>query len=188
MTTTELENMIQLSAFNKNKYEVNIPVRRFISSIMEYINDEAEPTFDNILQLGVPVFQRNNDKWSLDMQIKFVENVIKGFVPKIQLFILEEEYRKKNLVGCQILDGLQRTTALAKFINGDFEIFDGIHYDDISGNILRGLSKTVVLEVFIFDNTDDVIDFYVEMNENITHSAEDIDKALSFKTNKQKEV
>ena len=181
MTTIELENLIQKSAFNKQKYEVNIPVRRFISSIMAYINDTAEnPTFKDILDNGVPDFQRSNDQWTQDMQIKFVENVVKGFKTKIQLFEIKG---KEYINGCMILDGLQRTTALSKFVEGEFEIFDGIHYDDIKDNILRGLSKTVVLEVFNFDSMNDAIDFYIEMNENITHSPEDIAKALSFKTN-----
>jgi len=178
----KLQNIIKSSAFNKQKYEVNIPIRRFINSIMDYINDEVEPTFENILKYGVPEFQRNNDKWSREMQIRFVENIIKGFVTKIQLFVLEENYRKNNFVGCQILDGLQRTTAISSFINGEFKLFnDTVGFEDIKDTFLRGINKTAILELYRFDTINDTIDFYVEMNENITHSPEDIQKALSFK-------
>ena len=87
MKLTELEQIIEKSAFNKQRYEVNIPVRRFISSIMDYIDPSIEnPTFQNILKKGIPIFQRSNDQWTRQMQVKFVENVVKVFVPKIQLF------------------------------------------------------------------------------------------------------
>jgi len=175
----DLQTIIDNSAFNRQKYEVNIPVKNFISSLMMYLNANIEnPSFKDILDNGVPAFQRSNDQWSLSMQIKFVENVIKGFVPRLQLFEIEGKDSD-----CQILDGLQRTTALSNFIENKFKVFDdNFAFYDIKDSFLKGMSKTVVLEVFKFDNINDVIDFYVEMNENITHSPEDIVKALSFKT------
>jgi len=182
MTSTELQTYIQKSAFNRQKYTVNVPVGRFIRSLMSYVTENIEnPTYNDILDNGVPNFQRSNDQWTEEMQIKFVENVVKGLVPTIQLYEIKGEELK---LGCKILDGLQRVTALSFFIEGKIKLFNNtISYIDIKDNILKGLSKTVIIEVFNFDNDNDAIDFYVEMNENITHSPEDIKKALSFKTN-----
>jgi hypothetical protein len=177
MTNITLEQIIENSAFNKQSYVVNIPIRKFIKSIMFYINDDIEnPTYKDILKYGVPNFQRDNNKWTENMQIKFVENIIKGFVSKIQLFEL------KNNSKSQILDGYQRITALSSFIEGKFKVFNNsISFSDIENTILKGINKNIIIEIFKFDNLNDVIDFYVEMNENITHSPEDIKKALSFK-------
>jgi uncharacterized protein with ParB-like and HNH nuclease domain len=184
MTLPELEHLITHSAFNKNRYEVSIPLKRFNESLMTYIYDGYDSSdLQSILKFGVPEFQRNNDKWSLDMQIKFVENILKGYVTTIQLYILEDDYKKENFNGCRILDGLQRTTALLSFIEGDFKVFyNSFSFDDLKNtSILKGLNKKVNLEIFRFDSQNDAIDFYVEMNENITHSKDDILKALSFK-------
>jgi hypothetical protein len=180
ITLVDLEKIIQNSAFNKQAYIVNIPVRRFIKSLMAYVDDTIEePTYQDILENAIPNFQRNNDKWTRDMQIKFVENVIKGFVTKIQLFELKNE---GVIETCKILDGFQRVTALSLFIEGEYKIFNNsISFNDVKDTFLRGLSKTIIIEVFNFDSLNEVIDFYVEMNENITHSPEDIQKALSFK-------
>jgi hypothetical protein len=184
MKLDKLEEKIRNSAFNKNKYEVSIPLKRFNKSLMFYIKDDYEIcNLDSILEFGVPEFQRNNDKWSLNMQIKFVENILKGYVTTIQLYILESDYQKNNFNGCKILDGLQRVTALLSFIEGKFKIFDNsFYFEDLKDiSLLKGLNKIVNIEVFRFDSKNEVIDFYIEMNENITHSPEDIKKALSFK-------
>lgn len=184
MKITELQNIISNSAFNKQKYTVNIPVKTFIKSLLDYISDDEDigNSFESILKFGVPGFQRDNQKWSEKMKISFVQNVVKGLVPTIQIFVLEEDYAKRNFVSCKILDGLQRTTAISEFIEGKFKIFnDEISFEDIKDNILRGMSKTVQLELFRFDSESDAIDFYIEMNENITHSQEDIQKALEYK-------
>ena len=179
MNINQLNDMIKKSAFNKQKYVVNIPVRRLIPGVMLYMNENVEPTSKNLFDIGVPEFQRSNDKWSRNMQISFVENVIKGYNSKIQLYTLNQSV----LVDCKILDGLQRTTSLTKFIDGEFNIFnDEVSFNDIKDNILRGLNVNIGLEIFSFKDQNEAIDFYVEMNENITHSAEDINKALKFKT------
>jgi len=144
---------------------------------MLYINEDVEPTTSNFFEIAVPEFQRSNDQWSKEMQISFVENVIKGYNSKIQLYTLN----KQMLIDCKILDGLQRLTALAKFIDGEINIFDDVSFNDIQDNILKGLTINIEIEIFKFKNQNEAIDFYVEMNENITHSAEDISKALKYK-------
>jgi len=177
-TIEEVKEIIENSAFNKQKYEVNIRIRKLVSGLMMYIDYSNEnPKIEDVFKKGIPDFQRDNNIWSRDMKIKFVENIVKGFKTKFQLFEIDGKDD-----GCQILDGLQRITALLSFMNNEFKIFDNsFNYDDIKDIFLRGMSRTIVIEIFKFKNKNEVIDFYVEMNENITHSPEDIKKALSFK-------
>lgn len=138
--------------------------------------DYKPPTefLDEWLTYATPCFQRSNNKWSEAMQISFVENILKGFRTEIFLFKLGDGY-------AQLIDGLQRTTAIIKFLKGEIKIFGGLNVFDLQSVIKQFRSK-ITIKLYTFNSLDDAICFYIEMNENITHSADDIAKAKRFLT------
>lgn len=187
MNIEEIKYKISNSAFNKQYYSVTLTLQRVISGMFLYtgvdgkdiesMSDENNIPLNKIFQ-AVPDFQRDNDKWSEEMQVSFIENVLCGYRTDIMLF----EISDTGVCNCMILDGLQRITAFYRFLSDEIKVF-GKYYSELKQypQICGRMKCQITLKVYSFDTKNDAIDFYVSMNRNITHSKEDIDKALSFK-------
>jgi len=139
----------------------------------EYERVGRQPIEDFDIQKYIPPFQRTNDKWTRDMQIKFIENILKGVTSTI---ILCEVEGNENAI---ILDGQQRLTALKAFLCNEFPILGKFYYKDIKEEI-KMVSANIYYRVIVAKDKAEMIQFYIDMNENITHSKEDIDKAKRY--------
>lgn len=187
MNIEDITHEIRNNVHNKQFYQVTTHMKNCIEGFMSYMTidgvsmcelDREDYHLPDILK-AVPDFQRDNDKWTKEMQISFVENVLRGFRTHILLFDLGTD---TTMADCKILDGLQRMTALLMFRTGEIKAFGKTFKELSDAGLIKGhRGGTVELRVYSFDSYNDVIDFYVAMNENITHSPEDIQKALSFK-------
>lgn len=181
----ELEKSISNSAFNKTFYNTNIPLKNFIKSLFPYTH-LIEP--ENVKELKsifncVPEFQRENNKWNEEMQIKFIENIIMGFKPVLMFYQISNSSQYNPNVPAKIIDGLQRLTAIYRFFNGEIKAF-GYSIDDLIKNkIISNMRQQIILNIYCFNNEKEAIKFYIEMNENITHSKEDIEKAKKYLNN-----
>lgn len=185
MKTEFLKELRRNSPFTKNSYEVNVPLKNFIKAIYGYntaADDEPED-FLKVVENATPAFQRDAGKWTRQMQIKFVENLFLGYTSVVMLgCIVANEKDSGSFDNAQIIDGLQRTTAIAKFLSGEFPIFA----DKIEGGFWACDIKTATnphnlkIRIYEFKDEREMIQFYIDMNENITHSPEDIAKARSF--------
>ncbi len=166
------------SAFSMHPYSVNVQASRFISSIMLHTHyalheEETALSAEEFLKTATPAFQRDNNKWNEKQKIQFVQNVFRGMSTNIMLF------RMSELDDAQIIDGLQRTTALLDFLEGRIRIFGGLSVDDI-GARLKAFPSKMTISIFTFDKWEDVGRFYIEINEGITHSPEDIEKCKKW--------
>lgn len=144
----------------------------------------AKEVFE-IIKSRIPDFQRNNDKWTSDMQVSFMRNAIMGNKANPVLFYdLADDQSKRNL-----LDGYQRITSTARFfIERDMmiELSDGncISADQIisAGRSFSFWNNVIYpLKGYRFDSEIEAVDFYIAFNENITHSAEDIIRAKNYR-------
>lgn len=186
-TEEEVKDLIKKarhSTFSKQGvYQVNIKLNKletFLSSIKLY----SDQTNSNVVSINTvsffnkitPGFQRDNNKWSLDMKIKFVQNLLSGVETDLKLFSLDGK-------DFQIIDGLQRLTAIIDFMENKFNIFGDFTYEDLKNNLIT-FNTHLTVTAYIFENWFEVGKYYIEINENITHTKEDIDKAkVWFKTN-----
>lgn len=183
MSEEKINRILELrktSPFTKQSYSVTVGIKDFHRKLYDYIanigEDDRDISVDTIYQEGIPAFQRDNDKWTMEMKIKFVENCLLGYKGEIFLYSYND-----IKTGCKILDGLQRTTALLDFQEGKFKVFGDIAYDDISVlSIMNMTSYFITLRVFQFKDEIETVRFYISMNENITHSSEDIDRAKQY--------
>lgn len=123
----------------------------------------------------IPVFQRENNKWSKKMQIAYVENILKGMRKEICLYTLDKSIHSDRKF---ILDGLQRITALNLFINDKIKVFKKFSYSEIKKDIGHLVFQD--FRLYQFENEIEAVRFYIEINENITHSKEDIRKAKEY--------
>lgn len=125
----------------------------------------------------IPPFQRDNNKWTREQQIRFVENVCAGFRTTLMLYTLKEDEGLYEQV--QILDGLQRLTAILSFIENEFPIFGEFYFRDIDARLALGTVRPQV-RIYTFETEADAVQFYIEMNRDITHSADDIYRAEQY--------
>jgi len=174
---------IRGGSFSKTGYSVNISLRereRFLKSIELYSDWESnsksiENSTEYFFEKITPEFQRSNNKWSKKMKVKFVENLLSGCPTEIKLFRVGI---KSQIEDAQIIDGLQRLTAIFDFMCSDFKVF-GYSYDELKES-LNNFPVRMILSVYDFDEWEQVGRYYVDMNENITHSKDDIQKAKNW--------
>lgn len=69
MNMESIRELIRTSPFSRSCYSVDIPLERFHKNIMMFIDaDLMDVDFDyGDIFKAVPRFQRDNDKWSVDM-------------------------------------------------------------------------------------------------------------------------
>lgn len=183
----KLKSIIRKSAFNQSpNYSVNVSFKDLFKRIggllsynekVELLVEKNHLSNDDIINYMTPAFQRNNTKWSRNMQICFVENLLCGLETKIQLYDVID--RGSELGECFILDGLQRLTALSAFHSGEFPVFDELYWSNMnSGGVFPRLRLTV--NIFQFKSDREACEFYIQMNKGITHSEDDLKTAYDF--------
>ena len=110
-----------------------------------------ELSFEDVLERIVPKFQRDNDKWSKEMQIKFVENIILGVNTTIILGTLSNEKSE-----CVLIDGLQRVSAIFSFMNKEFKVFEGFEYNEDFENkistFIHNLKLKLLYRIYLMAN------------------------------------
>jgi hypothetical protein len=165
---------------------VNVEVQHFIDSMllhtwyeeMRITGSNRKPNDDKKFSRAwidrvTPDFQRANNKWNKNMKIKFIENLLLG--AKVELMF----FRMKEHDDAHIIDGLQRTTAMLDFFNGKVKPF-GYTYSDLKSSMHLFSSHNLGIKIYTFSTWEEVGRFYIDMNENITHSKADIQKAKDW--------
>lgn len=186
LTSAQIRQRADASCFSKSFYRVDVTLNYITSSLAlftDYDNKDSTiyescSSLNNLIQKIIPPFQRDNNQWNMDMKRKFVENVLSGFVCDILLFRVGDKYSN-----AKILDGLQRLTALGDFFSGKVSVFDNTTMEEIEkSNILK--AARLGIKVYDFKDEVEAIKFYIDMNENITHSPSDIAKAKKYALDK----
>lgn len=188
------------SPFYYSFYSVGIDVDDFIRSLVFFINrpmarlaDQDKVSLEELVEAiynSVPEFQRENDKWTSEMQSLFISNILQGCkASPIMLYTVDSRDKGKSF--CKVLDGLQRITAIIRFFTDpDFEVSVGKDENKITltcGELfdnerfkihLRGLSQDI--RVYDFKTEIEAVEHYIAINENMTHSSKDIEKAKIY--------
>lgn len=159
------------------KYEINIR--------LNYIDAWLEDMEENYgLELN-PDFQRGN-VWTEEQQIKYVEfflrggktaNVIYFNCPKFESGSCEKIENADNLP-MQCIDGLQRLTALRKFIHGELPVFNGNYIDDFEDKkLLLRRYDNLRFNVNNMQTKKEVLQWYLDFNNGGTvHSIEELER------------
>lgn len=186
------------SPFYYRHYTVDIHLEDFISGIFSFLNrpekkryDSGELSPQDMLALfpdAIPAFQRDNDKWSRAMQESFISNIIQGCKPPpICLYTLDKDGSKTH---CKVLDGLQRLTALFRFlIAQDLILKSAVSGQTIESSVLINsaeferfvMNATLSLQIYHFESELQAVNHYIHVNENISHSTEDIARAKAYR-------
>lgn len=125
----------------------------------------------------VPDFQRGH-VWSEEQQIAFVEYLLRGGTSGRDIYLNCPGYRggreipgEMNQMVC--VDGLQRLTAVRKFLDGRIKAF-GLYVHEFEGNLG---SYFLLFHVNDLKTRKEVLTWYLEMNSGgIVHSDEELDR------------
>lgn len=190
-----LYDEFKASSFNRSFYQVDMPFEDVILASLRYLDKPTASDFEGgkitahdaakVVLNSAPDFQRDNDKWSPNMQSSYVRNVLRGMRSSpIMLYRIGN----KSSGPCKIIDGLQRMTALMRFFCDDTmpiesasgEVFTSA--DIRNSEAFRGYMWNLIVpaRVYSFRSEIEAVNFYIEMNEGITHSEADIKKARDY--------
>lgn len=149
-----------------SRYHVTHQLNRFDT----YIDNEVREG----LQLN-PDFQRGH-VWTEEQQVAFVEFALRGgTIPPFR-------FNHPNWMGSfqgdfVVVDGLQRITALCKFLKNELGIFGGHLRKDIEGIELHLRGVQLSVTVNDLKTKQEVLKWYVELNEGGTpHTKEEIER------------
>lgn len=151
-------------------YEVNIPLEYLEGKIKEFEKDYS-------LELN-PDFQRGN-VWTEEQQIAYVEFYLRGGKTARVIYFncpywTDYEPEKYDF-GMQCVDGLQRLTALRRFINNEIKAFDTYH-KDFEGSP-RMCNDGLRFNINDLKTRKEVLQWYLDMNNGGTvHTKEEINK------------
>lgn len=155
----------------------------FISELERYLAGLQKDAMQQGGQLElVPDFQRGH-VWTEVQQIAYVEAMIAGRVTcrimlngpgfnSLQLGKPEGDIHP-HLMQC--IDGLQRLTAVRRFMAGEFTVFGDLHAADLVGTPFDPRRIRVRFEIFGFARRAELLEFYLQLNAGGTpHTDEEL--------------
>ena len=148
--------------------------------------DYVESTLDNWrkdFNLKIkPDYQRKH-VWKVVQQLAYIESMLKGCVGGRDIYFNAANWQGMGKVGnIEVVDGLQRLTAVLGFTNNKFKIFGKYYYRDFK--LLPFLNRASFrFHVNNLKTKNEVIDWYILLNDTgVAHTKNDIKHALSCKT------
>ena len=145
--------------------------------------DSLRSHLANIEQYGdlvlQPDFQRAH-VWTEDQQIKFVEHLLRGGQTGLNIYFNRApgwDDEKNESYPTVLVDGLQRLTAVLRFLNGDMVVFG--KYTVNSFQYFNNINLIVYTNNL--KTRKEVLRWYIEMNSGGTaHTKEEIEKVVKL--------
>ncbi len=147
-------------------YQVNMPLNYFVKWIKE--NQE-----ECGLEMN-PDFQRGH-VWTEKQQIAYIEFLLRGGKSgKVVYFNCPLWSLGSRDCDFVCVDGLQRTTAIMRFIDNEIPAF-GVYYKDFEDNLPMEID--IIVNINELKTRKEVLKWYIEMNEGGTpHTEEEIER------------
>lgn len=163
-------------------YEVDVDLSMLEDTIKGY-----EKTYS--LELN-PDFQRGH-VWNESQQISYVEFFLRGGKTGRKIYFNCPSWIVGNAdyeeLPMQCVDGLQRITALRRFVNNEIPAF-GCLFKDFEDSPRRSQS-VFQININSLGTRLEVLEWYLQMNEGgIAHSKEEIDRVKSLIEDERKNV
>ena len=160
-----------------------------LTSLVKFITD-LENGIDTTSPLQMnPDFQRGH-VWTESQQISFIENLLRGGAKQARVIYLNNpswNRLKNNLYDDMVcVDGLQRYTAIKRFVNNEIKAF-GYYIDEFEDSEI--LKRTHLMKVSINDlqTKKEVLQWYLETNDGGTpHTREELNRVRDMLENESK--
>lgn len=147
--------------------------------LIKHINAEIEKQG---LQLN-PNFQRGH-VWTEEQQIAWLEFFLRGGRTSRVIYFNKPSWNRSVPEGAYddyvCVDGLQRLTAIQRFVNNEIKIF-GSYYNEFTDNMR--MKHTIKINVNDLKTEKEVLQWYVDMNAGGTpHTKEEIERVKKMIT------
>lgn len=153
----------------ENCYRTNYGIRAYVQWLQEEITEMG-------LEMN-PEFQRGH-VWTEEQQIKYMEFLLQGGHTGRDFYFncKRGAYNSETSSGLYVcVDGLQRTTAIQRFINNEIPVFGSL-YKDFDRKLFR-TEYPITVHINDLDNMKDIVKWYIEFNDGGTpHNKEEIDR------------
>lgn len=125
-----------------------------------------------------PDFQRGR-VWTEDQQIAYIEYALRGGKSGRDIYFNCSSWMKAYNTPLQLVDGLQRVTAVRRFMENEIPAF-GTFLKDFSGK-LRIFNAGFVVHVNTLQTRAEVLQWYLEMNSGGTpHTQSELDRVMGL--------
>ena len=153
-------------------WECNYSFEKLVKAIEEWSNG-----IDTNVKLEMnPDFQRGHC-WTENQQISFMESVLKGGAKNARVIYLNNpnwKHSDRTYKDFVCVDGLQRYTAIKRFINNEIKVF-GYYYNEYEDDLR--MKYDMKINVNDLPTRKDVLQWYIEMNSSGTiHTEEEINR------------
>ena len=150
-------------------YEVDYALEYLVKQFAEFEKEEG-------LQM-MPDFQRGH-VWTEQQQIAYIEFILRGGRSGKVIYLNNPSWHHQVKEGAYndfvIVDGLQRVTAIRRFINNEIKVF-GSYYKEFTDTL--GINTTVRVNINDLPTKAAVLKWYLEMNSGGTpHSDSEINR------------
>lgn len=154
-----------------SSYKVNISW----SYLPNWVNDNV-----NSYGLDVnPNFQRHY-VWTPEQEKAYVEYILKGGFSGKDIYCNCPGWHYGKMKNYTLVDGKQRLTAVLKFLDNQFTIFEGHYYKDYE-DTLRLTQAEFIWHVNQLKTAKEVYQWYIDLNMGGTkHTEKDITKVQEF--------
>lgn len=151
-------NFVDISQFtDSGNWECSYRLDSFIETIDDWVKEDG-------LQLE-PDFQRGH-VWNEEQQIRFVEFILRGGkIGRTVYFNHPSWLEGDSSDNFVCVDGLQRITAIRRFINNELKVFDKYYYKDFEDKLF---APRMHININNLKTRNEVLKWYIEMNEGGT--------------------
>jgi uncharacterized protein with ParB-like and HNH nuclease domain len=160
---------------DSGQWECNFDFRSLVKQIEKWSNGED---CEIPLQMN-PDFQRGH-VWTEEQQIAFIETILRGGAKNARVIYLNDpnwmRHSGRPYKDFVCVDGLQRYTAIKRFVNNEIKAF-GYYFDEYEDNTrLRG-RLDMKINVNDLETRKDVLEWYLQTNDGGTpHTKEEIER------------
>jgi uncharacterized protein with ParB-like and HNH nuclease domain len=150
-------------------WECNYDFESLVKNIEKWCNGEDT---DSKLEMN-PDFQRGH-VWTEEQQIAFIESVLRGGAKNARVIYLNNpnwmKHSDRPYQDFVCVDGLQRYTAIKRFINNEIKIF-GYYYNEFEDKMR--MKHDIRINVNDLPTRKDVLEWYIQFNAGGTIHTED---------------
>ena len=152
-------------------WECHYSLPNLVKTIEEWCSG-VDTDIDSPLEMN-PDFQRGH-VWNEQQQIAFVESVLRGGAKNARVIYLNNpnwiRYHDRKYTDFVCVDGLQRYTAIKRFINNEIRVF-GYYYNEFEDNLR--MKHDMKININDLPTKVDVLQWYIEHNSGGTIHTED---------------
>ena len=173
-------NFLDIERFTDvGNYEVNMPLSHLERSVDGWEEEGLEMN---------PDFQRGH-VWTEDQQIAYVEFFLRGGMTNRVIYFNHPSWMHKSKTSYNdfvLVDGLQRITALLRFLRNEIKVF-GTYLKDFEGELGTARSHmNLKININQLQTKKEVLNWYIEMNTGgVVHTDEEINRVKILLENEQ---